>query len=123
LKLLSPQNQTYTGNVTLSFVKNGAVTWTVYILDNQTETMVFENTTLPRLSEGSHNLTIMYGDVVGDGIKSEMVQFTVTDHLPEAPWPTMPIAAASATSVATVGMGLAIYFKKRKHLTNPGTLH
>jgi hypothetical protein len=33
----------------------------------------------------------------------------------EAPFPTTLVAAASAASVAVVGVGLLVYFRKRKH--------
>jgi len=43
---------------------------------------------------------------------SEIIRFAIEE--PE-PFPVVPVAAASGASVAVVGVGLLVYFKKRKH--------
>jgi hypothetical protein len=70
------------------------------------------NTTLADLSMGEHNVTVYAWDTAGNMGASETVTFTVA--VP-APFPTVPVAAASVAVVAAVIAGLLVYFKKRKH--------
>jgi hypothetical protein len=117
LKLLSPQNLTCVGNVTLAVAKNGAVTWVAYSLDNQTENLLFGNITLTNLSLGTHSLILRFGDILGN-IGNESVQFTVAERLPQT-FPMAPIVATSAVSVALAVALAAVYFKKRKRNNEP----
>jgi hypothetical protein len=48
-------------------------------------------------------------DAAGNTGASETVHFTIAK-----PFPTALVAAASIATVAVVGIGLLIYFKKRK---------
>jgi len=107
--LLSPGNQTYTGNVTLSFVKTRAVLWVQYTLDDQPQVLA-ENTTLTNLTVGSHSIAISFHDLDGDQPSGEKIYFTVGE-----PFPTNLFVAAFGGSVAAVGVfASAIYLKKRK---------
>ena len=112
--LLSPQNQTYTNKVMLSFIKNEAIMWTTYTIDDQPPVLVYENTTLPQLSEGSHSIVVQFLDSSGLKGSSETVYFTITEA-----YPTTLVIAASITSVTIVGVGLVIFRKKRKRENNP----
>jgi hypothetical protein len=81
-----------------------------YTLDGE-NLGVSGNTTLAGLAYGVHNVTVYAVDTAGNTGASETVVFTVA----EEPFPVVPVAAASATSIALIGGGLLVYFKKRKH--------
>jgi hypothetical protein len=81
-----------------------------YSLDSQPKVQITGNTTLTGLSNGAHNLTVYAQDVAGNTGVSETVYFRV-----EIPFPTAPVAVASAVTVAVVGVGLLVYFKRRDH--------
>jgi hypothetical protein len=55
-------------------------------------------------------VTVYVWDAAGNVGSSETIVFTVAEleHFPAA-----PVAAASAATVAVVGAGLLVYFKKR----------
>ena len=69
------------------------------------------------LSDGPHTLIVFAGYADSDGVingtigDSAKVNFTI---VPE-PFPTILVATSSGISVAVVGLGLLVYFKKRKH--------
>jgi hypothetical protein len=104
-------NTQYAPEVALNFTVNEAVTQITYSLDGQENVTISGNTTLPQLSYGAHNLTVYAVDVAGNIGASETISFSVIK--PE-PFPTAQVAVTSA-SIAVVGVGLFVYFKKRKH--------
>jgi N-acetylneuraminic acid mutarotase len=110
VSVLEPANKTYdVAEIQLRFVVNEQVSWMEYSLDSQPNVQITGNTTLTGLSNGVHNLTVYAQDVAGNMGVSEPVYFSV-----EIPFPTTPVALASAATVAAVGAGLLVYFKKRK---------
>jgi hypothetical protein len=109
---LSIANKTYNDqNVPLSFNLNENASWIAYDLDNHGNTTLQGNTTLTRLSIGSHSIVVYANDTLGNMGKSEMIYFTIKE--PDT-FPTALIAVASVATVAVVGVGLLVYFKKRK---------
>ena len=66
------------------------------------------NKTLTGLSNGVHNVTVYACDAAGNVGASETICFSV-----EVPFPTTMVIAPIA-SVAFVGTGFLVYFKKRK---------
>jgi hypothetical protein len=58
-----------------------------------------------------HNVAVYAKDEFGNMGNSETIYFTV--EVPE-PFPTIPVAVASIAAVIVVGVGLLVYFKKRK---------
>ena len=80
---------------------------------------VYGNDMLTGLSDGTHNLTI-YGKTAIDGLAgtfNETVPFTVntsTTTITE-PFPTALVMASIVFLVVVIGIGLLVYFKKRKH--------
>ena len=68
------------------------------------------NTTLSGLNCGEHSLTVYAWDTAGNIGTSETLYFTIAE-----PLPVVPVAAASAASVAVLSVGLLVYFKKRKY--------
>ena len=100
--------------VSLNFTVDEPVSQVKYSLDGQNNLTVAGNTTLAELSAGVHNVTVYARDAVGNIGASKTIPFTVAKE--SEPFPTTLVIAPIA-SVVAVGAGLAIYFKKRNHLT------
>jgi hypothetical protein len=112
ITILSLENQTYyTSNVPLNFTVNEVTTQISYSLDGQNNVTLTGNTTLTGLSNGLHNVTVYASDELENTGASETISFRVA----EEPFPVAPVAAASVAAIAAVGVGLLVYFKKRKH--------
>jgi N-acetylneuraminic acid mutarotase len=114
VNLVSPVNQMYTvTNVSLNFTVNKEVAWMGYSIDCQDNVTVSGNTTLTEMVNGLHNLTVYAMDEFENIGSSATIFFSV--ELPQQnPFPTMLVAAASVAAVGVVGIGLFVYFKKRK---------
>ncbi len=109
--VLSPQNQTYTScDVPLLVSAHESVKEVAYSIDGHDEVRIDGNTTLTNLPNGDHNVTFYVTDINGNSGASETLFFNVnaSDSFPVAP------VVAFVASVAVVGMGLLVYFKKRK---------
>jgi hypothetical protein len=121
LHLVSPENVTYpfSANVTLNFTINKQASWLRYSLDGQDNVTIAGNTTVSGLPSGLHNVTVYAEDPYGYRVASETVCFTIAEPEPtpeptlEA-FPVMPVAVASLASIAVLGIGLFLYFKKIK---------
>jgi len=112
INIVSPENQTYNGSsVSLVFTVNKPVNWMGYSLDGQDNVTVTGNTTISGLTSGLHNITVYAKDEFENVSASETVCFTIA----EEPFPVAPVAVASIATVAVVGVGLLVYFRKRKH--------
>ncbi len=114
--VLCPENTFYVStenevDVPLNFTVNEPVSRIAYSLNGQANVTVVVNTTLTGLVHGAHNVTVYAWDEAGNVGASETVAFTIAE--PES-FPVVPVAAASAASVAVMGVGLLVYFKKRK---------
>jgi parallel beta-helix repeat protein len=113
ITLLSPVNQVFNeSSIPLLFIVDKQVNWMGYSLDGQDNVTVTGNSTITELTNGLHNVTIYAKDTFENIGASATVTFTVAK--PE-PFPTSVVAVASITSVTIVGIGLLVYFKKRKH--------
>jgi N-acetylneuraminic acid mutarotase len=114
MSFLSPLNQTYyNSSVSLVFTVDKPVNWMGYSLDGKDNVTITGNTTITGLSAGLHNITVYAKDEFENIGASEPISFSVAEE-PE-PFPAAPVAAASAATVAVVGVGLLVYFRKRKH--------
>jgi len=110
--VFSPENKTYDAtDIQLDINVDESTSQIEYCLDGQDNVTVAGNTTLTGLSVGVHNVTVYAWDAVGNVGSSETVTFTVAE--PEA-FPTALVAVASVATIAAVGAGLLVYFKKRK---------
>jgi hypothetical protein len=124
------------GNITaVSYKVDGGENHSLPVLDTST---YFTIVTLPRtlnfslsltLPKGAHNITVRVeaesyyvtpGYLAGPPFsttvhgESELVNFTVVQPEPETePYPIAPVATVSVITVAVVGVGLLVYFKKR----------
>jgi N-acetylneuraminic acid mutarotase len=116
ITVLSPENKTYsTDKISLMFTIDDPASWVRYKLDDTTVVEIEGNTTLPGLPCGQHNLKVYVTDAAGNTNVSETVAFTISEKTTSEPFPAVPIAAASGASVAVVGLGLLLYFRKRNH--------
>jgi hypothetical protein len=111
ISILSLEIKTYsTSNVTLDFTANEPISKVTCSLDGKENMTIAGNATLTGLSNGMHNVIIYAWDVAGNAGASETIYFNV--EVPE-PFPT-PMLIAPIASVAVVGIGLLVYFRKRK---------
>jgi parallel beta-helix repeat protein len=111
IEVVSPENKTYnTSSIPLNFTVNEAVTQITYSLNGDDNIPITGNTTLNGLPNGDHNLTVYAKDEAGN-VGSETTYFSV-----DAPFPTTLVVVASGAAVAIIGVGLLVYFKKRKRL-------
>ena len=112
ISFMSPQNKTYdTANVVLNFVVNKPVSQVFYSLDNHGNMTTNANASLSllNLSDGKHNVTIYAQDEYGIISAPSTVYFDVKVF----PLVT-EIAVVLVVLVVIIGVGLLVYFKKRK---------
>ena len=111
VSFLSVDTAYTTSEFSLDFTLNESVCEISYVLDGQESVKVSGNTTLANLAYGEHNVTVYATDNVGN-IGSETITFTIEEPEPE-PFPSTHVIASIITA-AIVGVGLLVYFKKRK---------
>jgi len=110
--IISPENETYTSsNVSLTFIVNKPAVWMGFSLDGQETVAVTSNATIAGLANGLHNVTVYANDTFGNTGASKTIPFTIDQ--PE-PFPATLVVIGVA-SAAVIGIGLLVYFKKRKH--------
>jgi len=119
VSVVSPENKMYdVNNVSLTFTVSKPTSWIGYSLDGQQNVTIKGNTTIAELSNGLHNVTVYANDTLGNTGMSETIYFTIAferdPRQPSEPFPTT-LVIASIASVAVIGIGLLIYFKKRRH--------
>ena len=108
---LSIINGTYQqNNLTLSFTTDKATSWMGYSLDGKANTTIAGNTTLTALANGAHNLTIYANDTLGNMATSGTIYFNVEVPKQE---PSSATLVGTLASVAVIGIGLMVLFKKR----------
>jgi hypothetical protein len=111
VSILSLENKAYhTANLNLTFTTDEPISLMSYSLDGANVT-VTGNSTLTGLPNGEHNITVYATDLAGNVGASETITFTIAK--PE-PFPTALVATASGASATIIGIGLLVYFKKRK---------
>jgi len=112
ISVLSLENRRFnSSDVPLNFGVDEPFEKASYVLDGQHNVTITGNTTLTGLPDGDHNVTIYAIDEAGNTGVSETIYFNV--DVPE-PFPTI-LVIASLSTLAIVGIGLLVYFKKRKH--------
>ena len=78
ISILSPLNQTYkVSNVPVIFSVNKAVAWVRYSLDGQQNRTLTRNSTIVRVANGLHNITVYANDTFGNVGASQTITFTV----------------------------------------------
>jgi hypothetical protein len=112
ISFLSPENRVYNvSDLSLNFTVNEPVSKFAYSLDGQNNVTISGNTTLTDLPYGEHNVTVFATDEVGNTGASETIFFSIPE--PPEPFPTS-LVVASIITVIIVGIGLLVYFRKRK---------
>lgn len=107
--LLSMNNKTYeASDVPLIFTVNETTSQISYSLDGEDNVTIGGNITLAGLSNGEHYITVYATDIAGNIGVSETISFSV-----ETPFPTTLVIAPIA-SVVVAGVGLTVYFRKRR---------
>lgn len=105
--LISPINTTYaSADVALEFTVNKQTSWIGYSLDGGANVTITGNTTLLRLSYGSHNVIVHATDMVGHNGVSETIVFNVTEAFPIA------LVAIAIAIAVTSGVAFLVYFKR-----------
>jgi len=96
------------------------------------ETTLRGQAVLPSLSDGAHSVTVFIGQVVGYGTirPANVDPFSTTTNFnvdstiqssptpqenEQKPFPTTLVIVVLIASITVVGVGLLVYFKKRKH--------
>lgn len=123
--LLSPENKSYTAaasntaDIPFMFTSDERSSQLYYSLDGHEKATIIGNITLTGLPIGPHNVTVNARDNVGNVVFSETAVFTVagdSDSQAEKEFfSTNVLLAVSGASIGSIGVGLLIYFKKRKH--------
>jgi hypothetical protein len=114
--IIAPVHKVYNEtSVPLVFTVDKSATWVGYSLDGKDNVSIAGNTTLTGLSNGEYNITVYANDTFGNISASQTVNFTVALPPEMEPFPTMFVAVASIATIAVVGVGVLVYFKKRKH--------
>ena len=123
--LLSPENKTYTvaasttADIPLNFTSDERTSQLSYSLDGHTNATIAGNMTLTDLPIGAHNVTVYARDSAGNAGVSETVIFAVAKESESRAEPesfsTTVLLATSGASIGFIGVGLMVYFKKRKH--------
>jgi hypothetical protein len=114
VSILSPESGTYASNdVPLTFTVSESTSWIGYSLDEQENQTITGNSTLSELPGGLHSLIVYAEDASGNIGASEVVQFTVEAGEPEPlpePFPTWAVVVM----VVVVGAAVVVlvYFAK-----------
>lgn len=120
--ILSPQNKTYaTTELPLTFTSDEKIVSAHYMLDNKVggNASLTGNTTLTGLSNGTHTITVTVWTERGHASQTTYFSINSENDTENASTtnnaiPTVPVAAASVVTIAVVGAGLLVYFRKRK---------
>jgi hypothetical protein len=113
ISFLSVDEKTYDEcGIQVNFTVNEPVSQITHSLDGQKNVTIAGNTTLTNLTYGEHNFTVYAWDIAGNVGSSETIIFTIAEPEPELSQTILVIAPVA--SVAVVGAGLLVYFKKRK---------
>jgi hypothetical protein len=105
--IILPLNQSYgSTDIQLTFNVNEATKDLSYSLDNNVQTPIVGNVSLPALSNGAHHLTVYATDETGNSA-SKTVYFTI------APFPTVTIVAVAVIGVIVAAGGYLFYKRKK----------
>ena len=112
VSVLDLDKKTFTeSEIALSFTANETVSKITYSLDKQENVTITGNTTITKLADGEHSLTVYVMDEAGN-TGSETVTFSV------ALFPTA-LVLASVLTVVAISIGPFVYFKKRQRGRSP----
>jgi hypothetical protein len=81
VEILPIENRSDSLDVPITFLTSESPSWIGYSLDNQANVSITGNTTLTRLTEGTHSLVIYANDTTGNMGVSNMIYFTVESSI------------------------------------------
>jgi parallel beta-helix repeat protein len=111
ISVLSPVNQAFNeSSVPLLFTVDKQAVWMGYSLDGEQNVTLTGNSTISGLTNGLHKITVYAKDTFGNEGASETIAFTVALE----PFPTAPVLAAAAATIAIACIAILVYFKKRR---------
>ena len=111
VSILALENETYyASDLPLNFTVNEVAQQVCYSFDGEENMSLAGNTMLTDLPFGAHSVTVYAIDNAGN-IGSETFNFTIAE--PPKPFPTT-LVMASVVTVAVIGTGLVMHFKKPK---------
>jgi hypothetical protein len=109
IEVLSIADKLYdTNSIPLDFTIDEPPSQIAYSLDGQENVTITGNITLTGLANGDHDLVVYVTDEEGNVGSSETIHFTI-----DVPFPAALVAVVAILTVIT-GVGLLLYFKKRK---------
>jgi len=109
VSILSLENKVYkTNNIPLDFAVDEPASKIEYCIDGKERIVIDGNVTLTGLSNGLHNVVVYATDVDGHVGVSETSYFEI-----EA-FPTLLVLASVSVVAVIVGLGLLVYFIKRR---------
>jgi N-acetylneuraminic acid mutarotase len=85
IRVISPQNTAYDGEISLNFTVDKVFSWIGYSVDAQHNVTVTGNITLSGLSAGSHSLIIYANDTAGHMGKSDTIFFVLNTQPSASP--------------------------------------
>lgn len=115
VSLLSPENKTYdTDKIQLVFSVDESPSSIVYSLDDQPNATIDGNTTINRISNGTHYVVVYVKDFAGNTGSSNRVFFgvNVAGETPLVQWAVLVILVGGVIAVA-----LLVYFRKSRNKT------
>jgi hypothetical protein len=115
IAVLSPQKSSYgTSDIDLSLTSNEALSQILYCLDGNQNQTITGNVTLTGLTNGAHNVTIYAADLAGYMVASETTGFTVTEGSEPFPTvPFIAVLGIVLTAIVVLG-SLLLYRRHRK---------
>jgi parallel beta-helix repeat protein len=109
ISIIAPENKTYTSSdVPFAFTVNEETSKLVYSLDGQANVTITGNSTLSRVSNGTHTLVLYAQNSFGDTSASGIVYFTVS----VAGLGLLPILVAAIATVTVVLVAVLVYLRK-----------
>jgi len=111
----SPLNANYSSSdVALNFSINKPVNWTGYSLDGQQNVTLTGNITISNLKNGLHSLTVYANDTYGNTGASQTITFNVGKTAIATSLTTTTVLIAAPILIVCFVAGLLIYLKKHR---------
>jgi len=111
ITIISPENKTYRAEtVPLTFTVNESTSWMGYSLDGQENETITGNTTLTNLNNGSHNIIIHANDTSGNMGSSSKVYFTTSSPIHNLTLVTLYIVHLELNETFSEGSNLTVIF-------------
>ncbi|MDG6223093.1 MAG: Ig-like domain-containing protein [Candidatus Bathyarchaeota archaeon] len=105
--IISPESTTYsTGDVDLTFTLNEEVSWIGYSLDGADNQTITGNVTLSSLSEGSHDIVVYATDLFENTGVSNIVTFEISLSTSDTEPPVVVVSSPRNSTYSSRNLGL-----------------